>query len=41
MRGARHGHGVDTYSALDHHLQCAAILHREGAGVEMQIAAQR
>jgi predicted HD phosphohydrolase len=32
------GHGVDTYSALDHHLQCADILRHEGADVEMQIA---
>ena len=32
------GHGADTYSALDHHLQCADILRREGADVELQIA---
>ena len=32
------GHGAGTYSALDHHLQCADILRREGADVEMQIA---
>jgi predicted HD phosphohydrolase len=32
------GHGVDTYSALDHHLQCADILRRECADLEMQIA---
>jgi predicted HD phosphohydrolase len=32
------GHGIDTYSALDHHLQCADILLREGADVEMQVA---
>ena len=32
------GHGVDTYSALDHHVQCADILRRDGADVEMQVA---
>jgi predicted HD phosphohydrolase len=32
------GHGVDTYSPLDHHLQCADILMRDGADIEMQVA---
>ena len=31
-------HGTDTYSALDHHLQCADILKREGADIELQVA---
>jgi predicted HD phosphohydrolase len=32
------GQGADAYTALDHHLQCAEILRREGADIEMQIA---